>query len=288
MKTPCLSPGPENSLPVKITLTFSCCFLCCLTLFFYLSYGLPLQFSLLWFLGVLLAFYVPGRVLLKSVGLVKDNFFSNIILSVGTGISVIPVVYLYVRRIAQPELILAVLFIFTLVWIFSAFRDYQEKKYLNISASAEDLFIITAVTLFIVFALHLSHFTDIVYIENGFKLRQSHLTETVFHLGLINSLVDVFPPPAIYASGEAGFSYYHLNMHLAIELINRFLFIDSLPLTYFYFPFLFFALLAFLPFVYFNEFWGYKFLGAFCGLLMFGSDLSFLPGIFSGTTAGSP
>lgn len=78
------------------------------------------------------------------------------------------------------------------------------------------------------------------YFEHGFKIRNFYLTETIFHLGIINTLKDIFPPLYPYAS-NIDFSHYHLNMHLEIEMFNRLFSIDTLRLVFFIFPFCIFV-----------------------------------------------
>ena len=131
---------------------------------------------------------------------------------------------------------------------------------------------------FVFLLLHFSHFTDIIFTEAGFRIRTTYLTETVYHVGIINNLKDIFPPSYPYASG-IDFSHYHLNMHLQIEMFNRLFHIDTLKLTFFYFPLLYFFLLVFVPYMYVRNYLGYRFLGIMTGLLIFGADLSFIPGL---------
>jgi hypothetical protein len=143
-----------------------------------------------------------------------------------------------------------------------------------------DLLIFLILMSLILLLLHVSYFTDLVLLESGFKLRSTHLTETVFHLGIVNNLIDIFPPVYPYASGIS-FSHYHMNMHLEIEMFNRLFSIDTLKLTFFYYPFLYFSLLIFMPYFFVYKFSGKRFLAILTGVLIVGSDLSFIPGLFA-------
>ena len=60
-----------------------------------------------------------------------------------------------------------------------------------------DLFATAPLLLLIVLLLHLSHFTDVRLLVDGFIIRNTNFTETIFHQGLINALRDTWPPPAM-------------------------------------------------------------------------------------------
>jgi hypothetical protein len=68
-------------------------------------------------------------------------------------------------------------------------------------------------------------------------------------------------------------------MHLEIEMFNRLFTIDTLKLSFFYFPLLYFFFLVFVPYMIVRKYTGSRSLGVLTGLLMFGSDLSFIPGV---------
>lgn len=272
----------------KNALVFTLSILCLLAIMFKSFYELPLWESCSWFASVFICFFIPGSMFLKIIDYKENDFFIHTFLSLGLGVSIIPVVYLFARRYAHPEIFLVIIFVLMVLWCFFATKNGMSSNILKFDAKIYDAIIIVIIITLLLVILHLSHFTDIVIINNGFKIRDSYLTETIFHLGIINSLSGVFPPPSLYASGGADFSYYHLNMHLAIEMLNRFFSIRTLSLTYFYFPFLCFVLLAFLPYVFFSKFWRLNYLGAFCGLLMFGSDLSFVPALLKSTSTATP
>ncbi len=68
-------------------------------------------------------------------------------------------------------------------------------------------------------------------------------------------------------------------MHLEIELFNRIFSIDTIKLTFFYFPFLYLFLLMAVPYLFVVERFGKRSLGLITSVLMFGSGLSFIPGM---------
>jgi hypothetical protein len=76
-------------------------------------------------------------------------------------------------------------------------------------------------------------------------------------------------------------------MHLEIEMFYRFFSIDTLKLTYFYFPLLYFALLIFIPYTFVKRHLNSRLFGVLTCLLFFGSDLSFIPELF-GNSSGKP
>jgi hypothetical protein len=134
--------------------------------------------------------------------------------------------------------------------------------------------------IFFVFALlHFSYFTDIVFSVNEIQVRQSPLNETMFHQGLANSLKWNYPPPSIYASGESDFSSYHLAMHSSIELVHRFFSIDTVLLTYFFIPFLYFFLITATAYSFFRQRCENWEVGLLVALCVFGTNLAFVPGV---------
>jgi hypothetical protein len=260
--------------------------LICIALALNLIYSLPLEASLLFYGGAFLCFYVPGSLLLRFLRFNKDEYFINLFHSLALGTALVPVVYAIYRRLQYSGLIYALGSLLFLAWLVFAIRDLKigkAKIYTSFFDILSALVLLTAVF----YLLHLSHFTDILFFKDGFRLRISDLTEGDFHLGIINNIKNMYPPLDPFVSGASA-SHYHLNMHLEIEMFNRLFSVDTLKLTFFYFPLLYFCLLVFIPYIYFRKFWDDKFIGVLSGLLMFGSDLSFIPGVAGNFNADFP
>ena len=254
-----------------------------LAIFFYIafvlnmSYFLPIKDSLLWFAGIFIYFYIPGNLLLRYLDFNKDEYFINFFHSIALGAALIPLVYIIFRRLSHPEMVYPFGIAIFLAWLILTVRDFKRDR-ISVYTSFLDIQSALVLIAVVFFLLHLSYFTDIIFLENGFKLRNIYLNETIFHLGIINALRGMFPPIFPYESG-VNFSYYHLNMHFEIEMFNRLFSIDTLKLTFFYFPLLYSCLLVFVPFIFIRKYLGSRFVGVLTGILMFGSDLSFIPGL---------
>jgi hypothetical protein len=200
-------------------------------------------------------------------------------MSLSIGMVVVPVIYLYFRRFAIPNLIIESFFVIAaLAWCALAVHKYFAGK-VSFQLSGADLIAAILLLLFIVLLLHLSHFTDVLLMADGFMIRNTYLTETIYHQGVINALRDTWPPPALYASGGVDFAHYHLNMHLQVELVRRLFSVNLVYLIYFYMPFLYFILLVSLPYLFVRQIGGNHSLGIVAGALIFGSGFSFVPGM---------
>lgn len=198
-----------------------------------------------------------------------------------------PVVYMILRILVHPEMLFPIGIAFFSVWTVFTVRDTKNNGCGAYTTYYDILSVMTLV--FVVFLLlHLSYFTDVVFLEKGFKIRNTDLSETEFHLGIINNLKDMFFPLFPYTSG-ASFSAYHINMHLEIEMFNRLFSTDTLKLTFFYFPLLYFVLLVYVPYIFFHKYLKMRFLGVFAGvLIVVGSDLSFIPGLIGNFPSDMP
>jgi hypothetical protein len=128
--------------------------------------------------------------------------------------------------------------------------------------------------------LHFSSFTDVKFFADSIQLRHSPLAETVFHQGIVNALKTGYPPPALYASGYLDLSGYHLAMHAGIELIHRVAGLDTVKLTYIYFPLAYLFLISATVYTFFQKTYQAGSVALIIGLMMFGSNLSFIPGVF--------
>lgn len=242
-----------------------------------LFYSLPVKDSFLFYIAVFIYLYVPGRLIIRFLKFDKDEYFTNSFHSIAIGAALIPLLYNVVRRIALPEILYFFGIVSLIFWSIIVLRDFKRGK-TDVFTSSSDILLVFVLIVFTFLLLHLSYFTDIVFFEKVFKVRNIHLTETDFHLGIINQLRNIFPPHFPYASG-VDLYYYHLNMHLEIEMFNRFFTIDTIKLTYFYFPLLYFCLLVFMPYIFIHKYFGDRFVGFIASLLIFGSDFSFIPGL---------
>ena len=256
-----------------------------ITFLFKTIYAIPVRDSLLWFLGVFFCFFIPGSLLLRFLDFNKEEAFLRLFHSIALGTAFAPIFYMILRRISLPEMVLPVAFAAFLLWLFLFYKDFKYGQ-LAIHTSPGDIMALFVLMAVILLLLHFSYFTDILFSNDGFKIRNTLLTETSFHLGIINIMKDMFPPLFPYASGY-DFSHYHLNMHLEIEMFYRFFSIDTLKLTYFYFPLLYFALLVFIPYSFVRRHLKSRLFGVLTCLLLFGSDLSFIPEL-AGISSGKP
>lgn len=239
-------------------------------------YMLPLVSTLVWFVGVFVCFYVPGNLLQGLLKWREQEYFASIVHSTALGVALIPVVYTVFRILSLPWLLYVFFGGLLIIWSIIMIRDRprREKPQTNLN----ELLAIFILGVFVLVLLHLSYFTDIVYAGHEMLMRHINLNETMFHLGIINTLKDAYPPYFPYESGVS-FGHYHLNMHLEIEMFNRLFRIDTIRLSYFYFPLLYFCLLVYLPYLFVKRYLGSRLVGVLTGLLIFGSDLSFLPGV---------
>ena len=159
-------------------------------LIFYLAgmYGLSWHDSLFWLIGIFLCFYVPGNILLQFFGPQNCTCIIRFFLSLGLGSAFVPLIYLFLRRWSLAGLTLP-LFLFLLAfWFFLLVKDVRERKPFNLSITVQEFGTVTAAVIILLLLLHLSHFTDIRFTPEGYGIRTTNLTETVFHLGLVNAL----------------------------------------------------------------------------------------------------
>lgn len=240
-------------------------------------YDLPFFDSIIFLFAVFLLFFIPGALLIRLSEPEHTNRMTYPTVALATGAVMVPVIYKFLRFLNGPyQITLVLLGLCFVSWLFLYIRE-RRKKFMGPSWERPDWIGLVALFALIVTLLHFSHFTDVLLEPDGFQFRASDMTESVFHLGLINALTDTYPPPALYASGEADFSGYHLNMHVQTELLARFSGIETLHLVIFYIPFLYFTILVLLPYVFVRESGGTALTGFICSALVFGADLSFIP-----------
>lgn len=240
-------------------------------------YKLPLSSSLAWFVGVFVCFYLPGKLLQRLLKCKEQEYFVSLAHAIALGVALVPVVYTIFRIFSLPWLLYPFFGGLSIIWIIMMIRDWPRRE--EPQTDLHDLLVILILGVVVLILLHLSHFTDIVFEENGFSFKSIYLNETIFHLGIINALKNAYPPFFPYESG-IGFSQYHLNMHLEIEMFNRLFGIDTMLLSYFLFPLLYFCLLVYLPYLFVRKYLGSRVVGVFTGVVVFCSDLSYIPALF--------
>ena len=129
--------------------------------------------------------------------------------------------------------------------------------------------------------LHFSHFTDLKIVnESGYQLRTTDYTESIYHLGIINAVAYEIPPAFPYASGYK-LSEYHIDMHVLAVIFCEYLGIDPAIMTYYFLPLLLLGMILAVPAVFFYELHGDTNVSILLGLLMLGSDFSFIPALIS-------
>ena len=239
-------------------------------------YRLAAPESMLFFLGVLFAFYIPGTILVRSVHLSASHFLTLPVLSLTIGSVIVPMGYRFLRWSEIPDSwLLTTMGLVSIYWLYDVYKR-RNRGYPSIRGSSADYWALATLFITLLLLLHFSHFSDVILGAQGFQFRSHYMSESVFHLGLINALTDTYPPPALYASGSPDFSSYHLNMHLQIEMLNRLFGLDPLKLVHFYFPLFYFGLVVLLPFVFIRETGGASLTALLGALIIFGADLSFL------------
>jgi hypothetical protein len=254
-------------------------------------YRLPLADTWYWGMGIFVCFFVPGSLVLGWCGNNGKDRVMHAVHATALGIALTPFPYALFRKIEAPSLILFFFLGTFLLWLLPRVFAIRRKKDIGIRAEAGErsrgsiAYLAVLLTVVIVL-LHFSQFTDVRLLADGFRMRTTEAMETDFHLGIINALRDSFPPVFPYASGTQ-FGHYHVAMHLQIEMFHRLLGTDTLKLSFFYFPFLYFFLLVAVPFFFVRTFLKSDGLAFLTAILMFGTDFSFIPGML-GAFAGKP
>lgn len=236
-------------------------------------YSVPVQDTSLWGLGVFVYFYIPGSLLARLSGFHKDEYFIRSLLSLALGSALVTVLYMLSRSLSLDGL----MYVFgagaSLAWLVLAVRDFRRGD-VFFSTTGRDAVSVSILFALVLLALHFSFFRDVIFLEEGYKLR-TLFNETLQHYAVVNVLKDTYPPFYPFASGHS-FAQYHLNMHLQIEMFNRLFSLRTLALTFYFFPLLYISLLAFVPYMFVRKYFGSSFVGVITGILMFGSGLSYL------------
>ena len=254
-----------------------------LALIGYAVHQLPVRDSLVFVLALFIIFYVPGDLLLRFSKLPDPFTGGRFIYSNALGLAIVSILYPVCRAFEIDQEYLYLPFILALFfWLLTTVDGHTSTKTTNQSRS--DHISLGILVFIILLMLHFTYFSDAVLTADGYNIRLSEYTESIFHQGLINSLVDHYPPPSLYASEITDFSHYHIGMHLHIELIHRLFGISTVKLIYYYFAFYYFLLLATLSYSFVRSIGGSWRSAILGGLLIFGSDFSFVTGIADSTT----
>jgi len=254
------------------------------------AYGLAFLDSLKWLAGIVLVFYIPGLLVVRMARLTFTAWVTRPAVALAIGLVVVPVIYRFLRQFHMPDAygmgLAAILVTYWLILVVRRKADSQTVPVNGpVNCLADGLGVLVLLA-FICVLLHYSHFSDIVLNPEGFLFRASDMTESVYHLGLVNALADSYPPPALYASGGPDFSFYHLDMHLQMEALVRYFTLDALKLVSFYMPLLYFVLISLLTFSFVREAGGRTLTAAVCGCLIFGADFSWIPAVLIDPRAG--
>ena len=172
-------------------------------------YALPLIDSFIWYFGVFLYFYVPGNLLLRFLNSNCGEYIGNFFHSLALGTAMLPLMYVVLRRLQCPWFLHIPVVIMFLLWVVQRTRDFKSPRE-PVNTSYGEILAFVVLLAFVVSLLHLTYFTDIIFLKDGLKMRNIYLTETDFHLGIVNMLKDTFPPLFPYASGKT-LSYYHIT-----------------------------------------------------------------------------
>jgi hypothetical protein len=242
-----------------------------------LAYGVPALSSASFFLACYAFIYCPGRAVLR-LARVDESGASGLALSLTAGLCATPILYTVARMVGAPRSIFAVVVPAVVHVVWTDVRHLRVRSPPPLIAVSRQLAAPVIAVGVLTAVLHLSHFSDLkVQPGGGFLLRDHFMTETVFHLGVINMAKGEVPPPYPFASGYS--LPYHVDMHVLAEMFSRFAGVDTLLGAYFYLPLLFSFLLVFVAGVFFFELVPNVGVATAFGLMMFGADFSFIPGL---------
>lgn len=171
---------------------------------------------LYFFIAAFLAFYVPGNVLLKRF---KFDSLSNFLFSVLLGIVLWAYQgfifgFLQVRQFSYIYLI-----VFLLIWIKMSVID-QRIKVPKISLDKKDFLLILLLVIGVGIQLSFT-FLNGIAIKNGIYFCCG-IPDSLYHIGLTNSLVNHFPPFEPAMSGVVVENYHYLSNLVEAELIRVF------------------------------------------------------------------
>jgi len=224
---------------------------------------------------VVVLFQVPGALIQRFSGFEPKSRVGLLSFQLISGLMVVATIYQVARRLELNSAFVLTIPILSLVGLFWLWVRRPERVKWSLAGLAG-----LAISLaFTGILLSFSHFADFQTSQLQDIYRDTLLSESVFHEGLINAMRFQFPPPAIYAAGSTDFSFYHLNMHLQIEAVNRLTGIPVNRLVYWYFPALYFFLLFSLPYAFVRQFNGSLQAALTSGALVFLGGFSWIPGL---------
>lgn len=268
------SPGRIEShrSPVVIHLLSIIVIVC---IVFVSVYHIPIFQISLFFVGLILFILLPGNAILHIAGLDDDpRVLAG--LSLITGMAVSSLIAYATGIIGIPLLFLMISLGLS---VFSLFFLIKRKGVNFTPIIHKDIGITISVLLVILVLLHFSHFSDLlVKPHGGYLLRNTPMTESIFHLGYINAAVAHIPPFNPYVSGY-DMKGYHIGMHLLASVFCLFMKTDPLLMTYYFLPLMLFVAVVASSALFFYHVHQNVFYALFLGLLIFGSDLSFIPGL---------
>ncbi len=250
-------------------------------------YGLPVFDSVAFLAAVLAMVYLPGALLLRQMVPELPRDVLTVFLGLGVGTALLPLAYLAIRFLAPG---LGTLLILTGLVLGAAFvtRAKAGKDQRTSPAGASGTWF-AWLALLVAFALaHGSHFRDLELVGDGWFLNTHFMTESVFHLGIVNSLADGPLQPGLYMAGAEQLRGYHIGLHLQVEFLARLTGVDTLTLTYFYVPLLYLFLIVGLTYGMCRRLGGSVGSASVACLLPFAAGLSFIPGLLRGADPDIP
>ena len=152
------------------------------------------------------------------------------------GMAIAPLIYFVTASMKKPILFAVFMLAILIFNLYLIIKQYDQNKTYQFSTKhiLYPLFFI----FIIIILLHIGYFTDMLYLDNGgFLLRTSFYTESIFHLGIVNQLIEKIPAMFPYLSGNP--MAYHIDMHLMSVVISKFSTIDTMTSTYYFSTFLF-------------------------------------------------
>jgi len=244
--------------------------------------------TLVFYAALLTVFYLPGDLIRLLARTRPSGLLCGFVESTGLGLALVPLVYLMVRRCGCEVAMPYVLVVVVAIW---AVAKAKRKGGLSAVATSNSWQVMAGFALLavvVIALLQFSHYTDFVRADDAVYYRNAFTTETVYHQGIVNALKYEFPPQDIYGSGGKDFSSYHLLMHLEIELVNRLFGVDTENLIYYYFPTIYFLFISLFAYILFVEFFGSPIAGLLCGVAVYASDFSYIPGLMELGVARQP
>lgn len=248
-----------------------------------LIYALPFGDTLLFLLAIFLLYWIPGVVLSRWLFGKGRDITAPWWLSFVLGLAVVPMIYAAGRRAGLP-----VESYWLLVAGFFGTWCWQLKRSNADSRQSPDVSGVAVMFFLLLLSLVLNHFasfTDVHFGESFYDMRMNYMTESIFHLGIVNAVNYTIPPTGLYMAGSAQLADYHIGMHLQIQMIAGLFELKELNLVYFYMPAIYGFFILLLPFQVLRMLGANSVASLAASLLVFGSDLSWLAAM-AGLTDG--